>query len=144
VGNAALSSRDSTVSDREMTSHTNLPGQNHVLADHARTGEPYLRAQHGVLTDCTRMPDLHQVIDLGSAPDACFAHRGAIDARIGLHFDFILKNGWSGLHDLVPVSTLVLGEPEAIRADHCAVLQDNVVADLAELSHHGVRMREEV
>ncbi len=39
---------------------------------------------------------------------------------------------------------LVFGEAEAIRADHDAVLQDDIVADLAVLPHDRVRVSKEV
>jgi hypothetical protein len=42
------------------------------------------------------------------------------------------------------VASFVLGKPEAIAAYHSAILQHDVIAQPAELTHHGMRMSKEV
>ena len=49
-----------------------------------------------------------------------------------------------GLHDLVPVRGVVLGEAEAVGADDCAILQQHAVAQLAAFADDGVRVGKEV
>ena len=44
----------------------------------------------------------------------------------------------------MPASLGSLREPEAVRANHHAVLQKHVVANAAVLAHHGVRVREKI
>src|SRR5436305_1035689 len=72
-------------------------------------------------------------------PDA-----SAVDACVGLNFDIALKRGHAGLHNLVPVSGIVLSKAEAVSADHRAILQDHVIAQSAILADHRVSMSEEI
>ena len=88
--------------------------------------------------------DLHQIVDLGAAPDASFLHAGAIDAGVGLDFDIIFNDDRLGLHDLVPVRGVIFGEAEAVGADDCAILQQHAVAQSAAFAHYGVCVGEEV
>jgi hypothetical protein len=66
-----------------------------------------------------------------------------------LDFDVVFEDGGAGLRDLVPGGRArcgfsVAGKAEAVGTDDGAVLQDDVVADLAALADHGVRVGEEV
>ena len=96
-----------------------------------------------MLADRGAVPHLHQVVDFDAAADARFANAGAVDAGVGLDFDVVLQHRRAGLRDLLPAVS-VAGEAKAVAADHRAVLQDDVVAQGAELAHHRMRVGEEV
>src|SRR3954447_25937877 len=90
------------------------------------------------------MSDLHEVIQLRAALDLGDSHRGAIDATVGLHLYVVPDHDVTRLDDLLPLSLVVFCETKSVGSDHHAVLQDDIVADLAELPNCGVRMRQEI
>src|ERR1700690_39689 len=90
------------------------------------------------------MTDLHQIIDLGAAPDPGFLHARPVDTRVGLDFDVILDDHRLGLHDLVPVGRVIFREAEAIGSDDRAILQQDTVAQAAPFTHYRMRMGEEI
>ena len=90
------------------------------------------------------MADLDEVVDLGAGVDAGFADGGAVDAGVGLDFDVVFEDDRAGLEDLVPGAVGLAGEAEAVGADDGAVLQDDVVAEVAVLADDGVGVGEEV
>src|SRR5580658_5123823 len=90
------------------------------------------------------MADDDKVVQLGAATNARFSDRGAVDARVRLDFDIVLKHGGAGLLHLVPGAVFLLGEAETVAADNGAVLQDDAVSDAAEFADHGMGVREEV
>src|SRR6266567_3809334 len=90
------------------------------------------------------MADLNKIIDLRSAIDLRDPDRCAIYAGMRLDLDVIPDDDVSGLHDLMPAAFIILCETKPVRANHHAVLQDDVVANLAELPYHSVRMREKI
>ena len=90
------------------------------------------------------MSNLHEVVDFHAAPNACFTHAGTVNAGVRLHFHGIFQHRQPGLHDLVPGAGIIFGEAEAVRSNDGAVLQNDVVPELAILAHHGVGVREKV
>ena len=90
------------------------------------------------------MADLHQVIDLRSAPDHGFAERRAIDAGAGAQLDVVLDARDARLRDLAmnrppAVALKVEREAEPVRPDHRVRLQHDPVAEHAPLAHHRAR-----
>src|SRR5205809_64861 len=58
--------------------------------------------------------NLHQVINLGTAPNARFAQGGAINAGVGLDFNVVLNHHFAGLRNLLPASIIIFGKAKAI------------------------------
>src|SRR6266516_6100038 len=90
------------------------------------------------------MSNLHEVVDLRAARNACFSDAGAIHAGVCLNLDVVFDHCWTGLHNLVPAACIVFRKAEAVAAHDHTILQDYIVADPAELSHHRMRVRQEV
>src|SRR5579864_2883629 len=90
------------------------------------------------------MTYLHEIVDLYTAAEPSFADAGAVDAGIGLHLNIVLNHYRGGLRNLVPAALRGFRKPESVCADHDSVLEKHMVADVAVLAHHGVRMREEI
>src|SRR5271165_405808 len=144
VGYAALRGNDGGFADLAVPDNADLTRQNHAVANFRGTGEADLRAKQSIFADLRSMTDLHQVVDLDPAPDAGFADAGAVDAGVRLDFHVVFDDDRGGLRNLVPMSFVSLGEAEAVRADHDAILQEHVDADAAVLAHHGVGVGEEI
>ena len=90
------------------------------------------------------MSNLHEVVDLCAARNACFSDAGAIHAGVCLNLDVVFNHCWTGLHNLVPAACIVFRKAEAVAAHDHAILQDYIVADPAELPHGRVRVRQEI
>src|SRR5437660_5549245 len=90
------------------------------------------------------MTDLNKVIDLRATIDLRHANCGAIDTGVRLDLNIIANHYVPRLHDLVPAAFFIFGEAKSIRPDHHAVLQNDVVADLAELPDRGMSVRKKV
>lgn len=95
------------------------------------------------------MADLNQVVDLGARANAGFADGGAVYGGVGLDFDVVFEDRGAGLQNLVPggaaeFGSRIAGKAEAVAADDGAILQNNVVAELALLPDDGVGVREKV
>src|SRR6476661_8179251 len=97
-----------------------------------------------MLPDAGAVSDLHQIVDLGAAPDAGLLHAGPVHAGVGLDFDIVLNDYRLGLQDLVPVAGVILGEAETIGPDYSAVLQQHAVAEAAAFSHNGMGMGKKI
>src|SRR6185369_1642248 len=97
-----------------------------------------------MLPDAGTVSNLHQIVDLGAAPDPGLLHAGPVHAGIGLDFHVVFNDYRRGLKDLVPVAGVVLGEAEAIGPDDSAVLQHYAVAELAAFAYHGMGVGKEV
>ena len=65
----------------EVRDGSDLPGQQDVLFEPGAAGQSDLGAEDIVLADGARVADLHHVVELGSATDAGFADRRAVDRR---------------------------------------------------------------
>src|SRR5882762_9356197 len=90
------------------------------------------------------MADQHQIIELAAAANTGLADSRAINASVGLHLDVIFQYGRTRLLHLVPTAVLLLGETQAIAADHNSVLKNDAVADAAKFANHRMGMGEEV
>ena len=81
------------------------------------------------------MTDLNQVVDLCAAADTRFTNRRAIDGGVGAELHVVFEHDDSGLHDLVVRAVVLFGIAVAIRADLHSILENHVVADLAEFAY---------
>lgn len=144
IGNAAFGGYDRAVANSEMASRADLAGKDAAIANFRGTGETDLSAKHGVRADLRGMTDGNEVVELGAVADARLADGGAVHASVGLNFDVILENSGAGLLHFVPRAVLLFRKAETVAADHRAALENDAVADLAELADDGVGVREEI
>ena len=127
-----------------MAGDADLAGEDDVFADRGGAGEADLGAEEGVFADRGAVADLDEVVDFGAGGvDAGFADGGAVDAGVGLDFDGVFEDGGAGLDDLGPAAGALLGEAEAVGTDDGAVLEDDVVAEVAAFADDGVGVGEE-
>ena len=106
--------------------------------------DAHLAGQHAVARRSRPMADLHQVVDLGAAPDARLVQRGAVDRGQRADLDVVLDHHDADLRDLLVAALRVLREAEAVAADHGAVLHDHAVAQAAALAHLHARVQHAV
>jgi hypothetical protein len=144
ASNAGLGRYDDAVSYMAVPSHSDLSGEDGIVADVRGTGKADLRAEERVLADRRAMAYLHEVVDLRAATDSRFADARAVNAGVRLDFDVIFDNCRAGLDNFMPFSAVILGEAVAVRAYHDAILKDYVVSQPAILANDGVGMGEEV
>ena len=143
VRDASLSGGYSSIADGEMAGDADLAGENHIFPDRCGAAESGLRAQQRVLSDCRSVAHLDEVVDFDAGGDSRFAYRGAIDAGVGLDFDGVAEDCGAGLNDLGPAAVRALGKAEAVGADDGAILEHDVVAELAAFAHDSVGVGEE-
>src|SRR5262249_5024933 len=132
---AALRGDDNAVANLAMPGHAHLPRQDHVLPDSGRSSQAYLRAQHGVFADHAVVGHMGQVVEFRVPPNARFTKAGPVNATVGLDLHIVFNHDPADLGNFVPVSLIVLGEPESIRADDHAVVEQHVIADCAALTN---------
>src|SRR5262245_28033493 len=75
------------------------------------------------------MSDLHQIIQLRPTPDDRRFQRPTVDAGICADFDFILDDHPADLGEL-HIAITVSYEPESIRTDNGAGMDDDIVSNL--------------
>ena len=141
---AALGDGYGAVSDFYVAADAYLSGENHVVAYIGGARQAHLGAEQGVVADGATVTYMHHVVDFRSASDAGLADAGAIDTGIGLDLGVASDDDVSGLNDFMPVPFVIFGEAEAVGADDGSVLQENVVAQLTELSDYGMSVGEEI
>src|SRR5271167_666613 len=140
---AALGGYNDPIADIAVSGDPHLPGEYDVLAYYGRACEPNLRAKQCMVADRRAVPDLRQVVDFDAAANTGFTDAGAIDASVRLHLDIALQHGGAGLRDFLPMVS-VAGKSKTVTADHCAVLQNDIVAQCAVFAHHRMCVGEEV
>ncbi len=141
---AALRRNDGVIADLAVADHADLAGENDAVADFGGPRKADLGAQQGIFSHGRSVADLHQVVDLDAAPDASFAHAGAVDAGVGLNLDVIFDDHRARLGNFVPAPGFGFGEAEAVGANHHAILQENVVTDAAILADDALGVREKI
>jgi len=144
VGDAAFCRDHGAIANGEMAGRADLAGKNAAIADSGGARESNLAAEHGVCSYLRSVADQNQIIEFGSAADACFADGCAVHAGIGLDFYIVLENGRAGLRHLVPGTVFLFGEAKSVPADDGAVLENDAVAYATVFANDDVRVREEV
>jgi hypothetical protein len=150
VGDAALGDGDGPVSDFYVPAYAYLSGQDYVVAHVGGAGQAHLGADQRVVSYGAAVADVDEIVQFSAAPDAGLAYAGSVDASVGLEFGIALYDNVAGLDNLVPavavvfVVVFILGEAETVAAYDGAILQQNVVSQLAEFSYDGVRVGEEI
>ena len=72
--------------------HGALATQRAVVAERRRAGERSVRAQHAAAADVHVVPDLHQVVDLGTRANNCIWASATVNCRIGTNFNVIFDD----------------------------------------------------
>src|SRR5438309_1519092 len=90
------------------------------------------------------MSDQDEVVNFGAASDASFPDGSPVYAGVCLHLNVVFEHRGAGLKHFVPCTVFLFGKTKAVATNHYAVLQHHPVANAAKLTHHGVRVREEI
>jgi hypothetical protein len=144
VRDAALGYGYGAVSDLDVAADAYLSGQDYVVAYFGGAGQAYLGAEQGVVTYGATVAYLDEVVDFRASSYAGLAYAGSIDAGVGLEFGVALDYYVAGLDDFVPAGLIVFGEAETVAAYYCSVLEQDVVAQMAEFPDYGVGVSEEI
>lgn len=87
-----LRSHNDAIADMAVPGHSDLSGENCIIANVRGAGQAYLRTEQRVFANRGAVSYLNEVVDLSAAADARFADTGAVNARIGLNFDIIFDD----------------------------------------------------
>jgi hypothetical protein len=121
-----------------------LAGEDAVVADFGGAGEAGLAADHIVGAKLGGVAYQDEVVDFGAATYAGFAHRGAVDAGVGLDFDVVFEDRRAGLDHFVPSAVFLFSKAQSVAADDGAGLEDYSVAYAAVFADHSVGVGEEI
>ena len=135
---------DSAIPNFAMTRDANLSGENHFITDFGRSREADLSAEQRIFANFAAVTNLDKIIHLCARADTRFANAGAVNASVCLDLDPVAEDCGAGLDNLLPVVVFIFGEAEAVGSDDHAVLQDDIVTELAVFPNHGVGMGEKV
>jgi hypothetical protein len=152
VGDATLRYGYGSIADFYVAAYAYLSGQDYVVAYVGSAGQAYLGADERVVAYGAAVAYVDEVIQFSASSYAGLAYAGSVDAGVGLEFGIALYDYVAGLDDFVPtvavgfvvVFILILGEAETVAAYNGAILQQNVVSQVAEFSYYGVGVREEI
>ena len=144
VGDAALRYGDGSISDFYVAAYAYLSGQDYVVAYVGGSGEAYLGAEQRVVAYGATVAYVDQVVDFRASSYAGLAYAGAVDAGVGLEFGVALDYNVAGLDDFVPVGGVILGEAKTIGAYDYAVLEQDVVTEVAEFPDYGMGVRKKI
>ena len=127
-----------------MPADAHLAAEHDVIVEVGAAGDADLGRQQHVAADGHAVADLHEVVDLGAGLDARFAHRRAIDGRVGAQLDVILDDDRGHLGNLLVRPIAPAHEAVAVAADDDAVLENHAIANRHALTHGHVGMDDAV
>src|SRR6185503_3637036 len=99
-----------------------------MAADVGAAGDTDAAGDRAVRADARVVADLHLVVDLHALLDEGVIERAAVDGGVGADLDIVADAHAADLRNLDPAAALV-GEAEAVRADHCARVDDGSLSD---------------
>src|ERR1700688_1062764 len=104
-----------------MLSDADLPAEHNVVLDDDAAGKTSLRGDHYIFSEEAVVADMHQVVDLRSAPNAGFVERAAVDGCVGADLHIVFDHEAAHLRKfLIPPALRVTHISEAIAAQHRA------------------------
>ncbi len=127
--NPALRRRHDTLADTQMPRDADLPGQDHVVLDDRAAGNTDLRRQNHTPADADAVGDVHEVVDFRAGANPRFADGRPIDRAVRADLNVVFDDDGGGLGNLEVRAVGLSGEPEAVAADHDAVVKDDAMAD---------------
>ena len=75
-----------------MLADPHLPAEDCSIFHNRGTGDSCLRGNHNIFADDAVVPDVHQVVDLGAAPDPCLSQRSPVDGGVGSDLDTVFDH----------------------------------------------------
>lgn len=137
--NPALRCENRSVADRYVTHYTNLTGYCYMFSYSSTSRDPCLRSNDRMPADHNVVRDLNEIVDLDPLLNPSSSEPGAIDGRVRADFDIVIDLDNPELRDfLVPV--LDGFEPETVRSDHGAAVDDYTRADSRSLTNRRIRI----
>src|SRR5690606_21922182 len=98
------------------------------------------RRHRGVRADANVVCNLHKVVDLDAVLDDGVVDRAAVDGRVRADLDVVADDDAAELRHLDPAAVReVLGEAEAVAADHRARVHDAAAPDPDPVEHADAR-----
>ena len=94
---------DRAVPDRDVVGHPDLPGEDDAATQARRPGNADLGHQDGVLADVDVVPDLNEIVELGTAPHAGVPQHRPVDG--GVRPDPPRSVTWGWISESSPIST---------------------------------------
>src|ERR1039458_5561967 len=143
LGDTALRGHDGVGADLEVVGDAGLAGQRDVVANLHTARDTGLRDHDAVLANRHVVGDLHEVVDLGPAPDDRGIHRRAIDCHVRADLDVVLDDHVANLRDLQPLRA-ILHITEAVAADHRAGVNADAVADADVVVDGDIRVEQAI
>src|SRR5258708_17651719 len=124
-----------------MLANADLSTEHHVVLDRDTAGKPGLGCDYALLPEPAVVPNVDQVVDLRSPPDARFVERAAVDGCVGadLHIVFDHQPAYLGKF-LVPSTLRVAHISEAIAPQHCTRMHDDTIAQRCPRIYRNARI----
>src|ERR1700758_2708303 len=102
-----------------MLANADLSTEHNVVLDHDTAGKPGLRRDHHILSEPAVVPDVYQVVDLRSPPNARFVERPAVDGCVGADLYIVFDHQPAHLGKFLVASALrVANISKAIAPQH--------------------------
>ncbi len=117
------------VPDRQVSCHTDDPGNDAVVADPRGAGDPGAAPYRGVFADPAVVSDMDEVIQLGPVGDQGILEGAPIDRGVGPDFHIIAESHASQMRDVHPTFA-VLRETKTLAADDRAGVYQYPLPDL--------------
>jgi hypothetical protein len=126
-----LGSDPSTTTDGDVAGDSRLASHNYVVFEHGGSGDAYLTCKHTVRSNSNVVPDLAEVVELGSVADDGFAHHGAVHAGSGTQFNSVPNAHAAEVRNLGPSRRACVGrnKSEPIRTQYHIGVQNAVRSD---------------
>src|SRR5690606_21377919 len=118
------------VADRKVADDADAAGDHTPPPDLRAAGDARPRRHRGVRADMHVVRNLHEVVDLHAVLDDGVLDGAAVDGRVRTDLDVVADQDAAELRHLDPAAVReILGEAEAVRADHGAGMHDAAAPD---------------
>ncbi len=134
-----LRCEDCSVTDRNVTHDTNLPGYCYMLSDASAPRDSCLRSNDRMPADHNVVRHLNKIVDLDPFLNPGSSEAGAIDSRVRADLDIVIDLDNPELGDFF-VAVLHEFEPETVRSDHGAAMDDYTRTDSRSLTNRRIRI----
>src|SRR5258706_11425651 len=128
------------VADRKMPEHDRAAADAAVAPDFRAAGDAGAARHRGVRADPAVVADLDLVVELDAVADDRVLESAAVDGGVGADLDVVADGHATGLRNLDPLPGIV-GDAEAVGADHRARMNDGARADAAAGVDHDARIQ---
>src|SRR3954465_9844884 len=127
------------VDDLQMAEDHGGAAERAVPADVGAAGDADAAGDRGMRADPRVVADLDLVVELHAPLDQRVVHGAAVDGRVGADLDVVADAHRADLRDLHPAPTVV-GDAEAVGADHHAGMHDDALAEGAAIVDDDARI----